>query len=259
MRRLALGVLAALMGCAGSQVSRGGGAGGATDGGVTGDGAVAQQVGPCLETPSVVAPDQVTPLGFSAKDVLAATGGGHTIDLAWIPETLYATHARAGGKVAFALTFAATPSEVRFIDSKGGGCPDRGAGDEGLGAPCIVCLSRLEVDVGLHMLSGDGALDEQLTVTLKAISPSGPRFRAELPAADVKGGYLAGITPRAGYRLSGVYVEAGFGVPFPGSRADVPDEWNGFVAAQLLQGSSTGPVLQAHGYFPSRTAGPLVP
>jgi hypothetical protein len=35
----------------------------------------------------------------------------------------------------------------------------------------------------------------------------------------------------------------------------VPDEWNGFVAALVVQGKSTHAIMQAHGYFPARTAG----
>jgi hypothetical protein len=262
--RATVGMLVALASCGGAGASRGGGQGGgpvvAQDGGVAPDGGmVQQQVGPCVETTSLIAPAQVTVLGFSAHDVLAATGGAHTIDLAWIPETLYATHARASTRTAFTLTFAATPTAVRFIDSQGGGCPDRGPPGYGRGQPCIVCSSRLEIDVGLSVVTGDGALDEQLTVTFKTTSTHGPRFGADLAAADVKGSYFAAVAPSAGYGFWGVHIEAGFGVPFSGSRSHVPDQWNGYVAAQLVQGSSTRPVMQAHGYFPGKTAGRLVP
>ncbi len=206
----------------------------------------------CVESVAPVEASQQTPLGFSAKDVLAAIGGAHRADFAWIASSLYATHGRAETQTAVTLTLAATPSAVRFIDSQGGGC----IGGHG---PCITCSPRLEIDLGVTLVSDDGALDEKLAVTLSTKSLRGAMFSAELDAAAVRGSYLERVVPSAGYERTGLRVEAGFGHS-KGPGGPVPGEWNGAVAALVVQAPGRPgarrppPVMVAHGYFPAKVA-----
>ncbi len=241
---------------AGGVVSSGGG--GASNGGaiakagstaVGGTGAAAGAAGSlngCVDTPTDVAADEITALGFSANDVLAKAGGTHTTDLLWLASDLYATHSRGGTVTPLTLVFADAPGSVRYIDSQGGGCSG-GAG------PCWTCQSRMEIDLELQLTSGDGALDELVTVTLEVLSLDAPAFSANVAATDLSGSYLDGIVPDAGYSLTGIHLEVGYGVGFSGSHVTVPDTWNGFVAATLRASGSVGDVLQAHGYFPKET------
>jgi hypothetical protein len=275
IRAGALIALAALAGCGGSESnpgtagaggsgdagsggassSGGGGAGTAGSGGGSagaGVGGSGSGFGPCVETPSTIAADMTSPLGFSANDVLADVGGAHQSDLAWVVSDLYATHTRAQTQTPLTLTLAPQPTAVRFIDNQGGGCP--GPGSE---AACIDCPKRMEIDIGLTMVTGDGALNEQLKLTLETTSKDAPTFNMDIEATAVTGNYLDGVTPKQGYQLSGLHVEGGYGVSFPGSRTTVPNAWNGFVAALLTASGSpsASTIMQAHGYFPRQTAG----
>lgn len=236
-----------------------GGAGGGTAGTTLGGAGTSVGVGgagpgftQCMETPSTIAPDATTALGFSANDVLAIAGGPHASDLAWMMSDLYATHTRAQTQTPLTLTLAAEPTAVRFIDNQGGGCPGGG-----LGVACTVCQKRMEIDIGLTLVTGDGALNEELKVTLKATSKEAPAFNTDIDAAAVVGSYLDGVTPTQGYQLQGLHAEGGYGVSFGGARTTVPNAWNGFVAALLTASGapSTSTIMQAHGFFPRQTAG----
>jgi hypothetical protein len=147
------------------------GAGGTMPGGAGGTGPGG--IGQCVETTSAIAADMTSSLGFSANDVLAIVGGAHPSDLAWVASDLYATHTRALTQTPLTLTLGSQPSAVRFIDSQGGGCPG-----PGLGVACIVCMKRMEIDIDVTLVTGDGALNEKLSVTLKTTT-----FHFTVPAA----------------------------------------------------------------------------
>src|SRR4051794_15273296 len=99
----------ALAGCGGAENNPGGGtagsggttatgaSGGETAGSTVGGGGTEVGVGgagpgftQCMETPSTIAADTTSALGFSANDVLAIAGGAHPSDLAWVMSDLYA-------------------------------------------------------------------------------------------------------------------------------------------------------------------------
>ncbi len=235
------------------------GGGGASSGGSTAKGGSTASAGAgvggtgiaggfseCVDTPSDVTADEVTALGFSANDVLAAVGGTHETDLLWMASDLYATHSLAGTVTPLTLTLADAVTAARYIDSQGGGC----VGGDG---PCLVCQPRAEIDVEFGIQSGDGALDETFSVTLVVPSIDNSTFEVDVPAANLQGTYLEGVTPETGYSLTGLHLEGGFGVGFSGSHSTVPNIWNGFVAATVRADGSNGDVMQAHGYFPKET------
>src|SRR4051812_49345373 len=127
----------------------GGTAGSTVGGGGTGVGGAGPGFTQCMETPSTIAADTTSALGFSANDVLAIAGGAHPSDLAWVMSDLYATHTRALTQTPLTLTLASQPTAVRFIDNQGGGCP--GGGVE---IACTVCPKRMEIDIGLTLVTG---------------------------------------------------------------------------------------------------------
>jgi hypothetical protein len=250
-RRVAIAIVALATGCSANAGSSSGSGAGGAGGSSTTSSATSSSVGgysECVDTPSVVPSSEVSELGFSADDVLAAVGGMHATQLTWISGGLYAQHTRGGTTTELALDFG-SPDEVRFILSEGGGCPQGGE------APCIVCDSRMEIDLQLGITTADGSLDESLPITVEAMSIDQPWFRAELAADQVMGAYFEGVEPEVDYQIVGLHVAAFFDSPFSGSKVTVPDEWNGFVAAVLAQADSSQGVLQAHGYFPPETAG----
>ena len=155
-------------------------------------------IGQCVETPNAIAADMTSPLGFSANDVLALVGGAHQSDLAWMMSDLYATHTRAQTQTSLTLTLAPQPTAVRFVDNQGGGCPG-----PGLGVACTVCAKRMEIDIEVTLVTGDGALNEKLNVTLKTTTKNAPTFNTDVMSAAVVGNYLTGVMPKMGYQLVG--------------------------------------------------------
>jgi len=121
------------------------------------------------------------------------------------------------------------------------------------GRPCIVCEASLEIVTAAKLVTGDGALDESVSLKLTTRAATTARFTLEVPAVNVKGTYLTKVTPDPGFTRSGVYVEGAFGDSFSGSHQTVPGVWNGFVAAELSKPGYINPVFTAHGYFPPQT------
>jgi hypothetical protein len=200
----------------------------------------------------VVDLDEQTSLGFSAAELMQRVGGARQSQIVWRTSSgMYATHARAGNTTDLNLTFDDPQATAVFVDSQGGGCPPYGE------APCIVCESRLEIDVPLAVTTADGALDESMTIRIETTSLEYPGFSADLEGEAIAGAYFDEITPEPGYEPAGLHIEAYFSQGFSGSQASVPDVWNGFVAGYVRrtdQPTSTG-VMVAHGYFPPETAG----
>ena len=204
------------------------------------------------ETPSTIAADTTSALGFSANDVLAIAGGAHPSDLARsCPISMRRIRARRPRR--------RSRSPSRHSPQRCASSTTRAAGARAaeLRSLAPVCPKRMEIDIGLTLVTGDGALNEELKVTLLATSKEAPAFKIDIDAAAVVGKYLEGVTPKQGYQLQGLHAEGGYGVSFAGSRMTVPNAWNGFVAALLTASGapSTSTIMQAHGYFPRQTAG----
>jgi hypothetical protein len=116
-----------------------------------------------------------------------------------------------------------------------------------------VCESSLEIVTAVKLVTGDGSLDEKVSLKLTTSAATTARFTLEIPAAKVKGTYLTKVTPDPGFTRSGVHVEGAFGDDFPGSHETVPGVWNGFVAARLSKPGYFAGVFTAHGNFPPQT------
>jgi hypothetical protein len=165
---------------------------------------------------------------------------------------MYATHARAGMITGLTLAFDDAGAVATFIDSTGGGCPVNGE------APCIVCEPRMEILIPLRLTTADGALAEDVSVTLGASTASTASFSVDIPGRNVSGTYFEQITPVAAEdEVKSIHLEAVYGGPFSGSHATVPDAWNGFTAAEVGPVESPSGAFAAHGYFPPETAGEM--
>jgi len=108
--------------------------------------------GGCEDTPSALALDELSPLGLTADELLAAAGGETVEELLWADD----------GAAALTLTLTYTGGEVAWVDSEY--VPPEGDGSYTLAMP--VCEDRLEVPLALSFTTDDGAFDEAGTVTL---------------------------------------------------------------------------------------------
>ena len=105
----------------------------------------------CAETATLVAFDEVTPLGTSAADVLAG-----------IPASEQASFAYTNGASASALDVAFTAgAEARFVDSEAV-YPEGGEQID----IAVICEDRIEIDGVLAFSTADGVFAEALDVVL---------------------------------------------------------------------------------------------
>ncbi|MBN1334593.1 MAG: hypothetical protein JXB39_01380 [Deltaproteobacteria bacterium] len=190
---------------------------------------------PCTTTTTVVGFEEVTPLGFSAADLVAVVGGSRTDVLQW-----FTADGEAGDTtdLTFEVTYAG--GEVRYVDAEPregtdtGGLeyaatvpgrdghdtaepmPDDTGGDE------EACPDTLEVDVTFTFATSDGAFDESADAFLYAYDLEVGHLSADLPYEDLVGSYV------------------------PTDPTLVPSEWEAFtvsVGSDIAAATSEGEVL----------------
>lgn len=120
----------------------------------------------CDSTPEPIELDAMSPLGFSAADVVALAGGTHTETLAWLENEVASSSGSEPTEVEVRLEF---DGEARFVDRE----PKMNDGEDlAEGGPDIAyestCHDRLELEATLTLRTADGALDETLPVIVWA-------------------------------------------------------------------------------------------
>ncbi|MDD9933224.1 MAG: hypothetical protein OXT09_06460 [Myxococcales bacterium] len=163
----------------------------------------------CEDDAQVVAVDEVTPLGFSAAQILAFVEGAHEETLVW--------HAGQGvtvepesGEQALSIEVERGDGEIRYVDSS----PDPNGATLG-GEIGVACRSRLEIDVLLRLRSAGGALDERFEATLVARSEQLASVRLR-PDPSELGGALRITSQLEGYVLAQLDLDIDF-TPFGSS------------------------------------------
>lgn len=151
----------------------------------------------CVDTPTDVAMDEVTPLGFAAADVLPLAEGTHGAEF---------TYADDGATV---TTIVVTPGgTARYVDSVAD-YPDTGA----VPAIDVLCESRVEIDATETFVTGDGAFDEAWDYVLSATEAGLVSFGGAIPDATFHGSYvLADHTTATDYDKLTASVNANFAV-----------------------------------------------
>lgn len=118
---------------------------------------------PCEEVATPVALDEVTALGFSAADVLAAVVGEASATATFTEEhrdtTVTITTSAADGAVFVLHERTPAPDDTDDTDPQSDG-PPQGAPDEG------ACPDWLEVPIDVRLATADGAFDEARTGTI---------------------------------------------------------------------------------------------
>ncbi len=176
----ALFLVAALgaAGCAGGQT---GGEFGAENG--TGGGTALEGGSSCEEDTTELELDEVSPLGFSAEDVLALAEGTHEATLTWAPdEASMATTTLESGTTAVTLVVEAA-GPASFVDAE----PPSSGGTVGMIALGRVCPDRVDVPVTVTLTTADGALDETLEGTLSATDAGSATLLVPIELDELEG------------------------------------------------------------------------
>jgi hypothetical protein len=152
--------------------------------------------------------DAVSPLGFSAADVLAFSAGLHETAIRWQPSRI-ASYGPETGEHALSLRVTHAGGEARYVEYSEAE-DDLHAGEEPAidREPCE-SLNAVEVDVEVEVTTDGGALDERATATLHATSTRWATLRIPLDADELGGEFAVTETRPAGYRLVQLALEFG--------------------------------------------------
>ncbi len=126
----------------------------------------------CVDTPTAVAPDDISPGGFSATDVLAVTTGPREETLTWHDQTT-------------------TPLTLEVVsDGAGSQWIDSVADYTGVSIDIgIECPSRLEIPATLDFATADGAFAEHFDVTLVARTVDAAELHVNLMDSALSGSF----------------------------------------------------------------------
>lgn len=155
-------------------------------GGVYGEGGI------CDDQKEPVGVTDVTPLGFSASDVISSISGERTAPLTW---------AKGGSTTATVLV--GTPTAARFVESTRKEGSPSGGPEPGF---AVECSDRLEIDVPLSFSTADGAFAETLEVTLRAERVDAASFYHELDLSALEGSYQVTEVDPSAYKQVRVYL-----------------------------------------------------
>ncbi|WP_437941786.1 hypothetical protein [Sorangium sp. So ce341] len=131
--------------------------------------------GGCDEEKEDIGADDVSPLGFSARDALSALSGERSTPLAWSKGGSTAATVAAGELVA-----------ARFVRST---VADSGPGGAESTALAADCADHLQLDVPLAFSTEDGAFDESFAVTLRVPQVGEGRFFHRIDLDALQGSY----------------------------------------------------------------------
>ncbi len=106
----------------------------------------------CEETETALERDEESPLGFAASALLDALPISQELDLSWDD----------GAADTLSWAFSPDDASVRYVDSVAV-YPDTGGAAPAI---AVICIPYVAVDGTLDLVSGDGRLDEALSVTL---------------------------------------------------------------------------------------------
>ncbi|WP_437819886.1 hypothetical protein [Sorangium sp. So ce1078] len=154
-----------LLGC-------GDGAGGGPQGGQIGGVQVAE--GACDEEKEDIGADDVSPLGFSAREALSAASGERSAPLTWAK----------GGSTTVTVSVGELAA-ARFVRST------VASGEPGGAEPALAadCADHLQIDVPLAFSTEDGAFDESFAVTLRVPQVDDARFYHRIDLSALQGSY----------------------------------------------------------------------
>jgi hypothetical protein len=176
--------------------------GDAYDGGQTGDEDTSGEGAGCDYVPTVVDLDEVTPLGFTAQEVLETALGSRVTPFFW----KLGAHEYGPGSGESELTLElGAPAEARFM---------KGTPKESNLDIAVDCPDRVEVDVEVHARTADGALDETFVGPVHASSPELATLSHSFDVDELNGSFAfdaesLGAARVIAFRLNAVISEFG--------------------------------------------------
>jgi hypothetical protein len=181
-----------------------------------------------------------TPLGFSARDVLALAEANAETTLEWHTGVPVGPES---GTSTLIVQVEPRDTPARFVDRrpKTGG---NGRGDIEIATVGTLCEDQVEIDVHVHLATGGGALDEQFDAVLRAKGPNVARMYVSRKAADLTGSLEAQLPGQPTAKLESVQLEVAFSELGPSGSLNV-----GFIvpaSGNSSTGSATQPPAVAH-------------
>ncbi len=176
--------------------------GDAHDGGQTGDEDTSGEGAGCDYVPTVVDLDEVTPLGFTAQEVLETALGSHTTPFFW----KQGGHEYGPESGASELTLElGAPAQARFM---------KGTPKETTFEIAVDCPDRVEVDVEVHASTQGGALDETFVGPIHASTPNLATLNHSFDVEALNGSFAfdpesLGASTVIAFRLNAVISEFG--------------------------------------------------
>lgn len=186
--------------------------------------------------------EEVPELGFSASDVLTLVEGTHSTSLGWVLHPTFAEEEPEDDGIRIEVRYedgpivlhTFNPDLVRPVEEpklEQGDAPALPAPDEPQAGepseprpPDVAttgaadsnalehqCPPSLDIEVVVRVQSSDGALDEEFTTELRALSPSVASFSHQLGRADFDGSLELSTSAGeiAGYQIDTTFVEYG--------------------------------------------------
>ncbi|WP_437728370.1 hypothetical protein [Sorangium sp. So ce861] len=134
--------------------------------------------GACDEEKEDIGADDVSPLGFSAREALSALSGERSAPLTWAKGGSTTVTVAAGELVA-----------ARFVRSTQAKVANSGPGGAESTAIAADCADHLQLDVPLAFSTEDGAFDEAFGVTLRVWQVDAGRFFRRIDLDALQGSY----------------------------------------------------------------------
>lgn len=140
----------------------------------------------CMMQTRMLHVDEVSPLGFSANDVLAYATGTRSASLFWNANTAPASYGPESGQSRIELSLEYRGGAVRaqqFLPEGTGGA-----------APTLGCMAdRLEIEVEASLVTAGGALDESFTALLAATSQMSAQLTYSFRLQALNGSFTVNV------------------------------------------------------------------
>jgi hypothetical protein len=196
----------------------------------------------CLEEPRELGLDELSQLGFSAREAMSAALGTRTVPLVWQAGDASFSFGPEMGPATLGLTLSSSATSARFVHY----ARDSGSNEQSaIGCP----PDDVQIAVKVVIETSGGALSEEFPAALRAVSVASSKFAVELPLGALNGSFV--VTPASGFstRTLAISVE---------------------LDAEGLRGAVTGLLEQSSGAvasarpityacFPAGTANCLLP
>jgi hypothetical protein len=138
---------------------------------------------PCIDTPTVLAADEASPLGFSGAALLADKLGERETSLTFFNEPTTLSDQWKSKVLPLTVALRHEGGEIRFIDSEVNPDYDDSGNESGFDE----CTDRIEVDVKFDFVTEAGEFDEHRDAVLIATTVERADLRAELMPPGIMG------------------------------------------------------------------------